>query len=234
MKKLLFSAAMAVIGFTQVSAQEFTYGPKAGLNMATLSGDDIENNDPKFGLHIGAAAEYMFNNKFAIQADLLYSMQGLKQSAYQEFTFNGVTERLDVDSTLKLDYINIPIMFKYYITRGFNIELGPQVGFLISAKAEVEAKATVSGGGQSSSESQSLNQDIKDQTKGVDFGIGFGLGYKFENGLNLGARFTGSFVNVFEDAKSSSTNMDTDDLQFNATGADAGNGVISFSVGYMF
>ncbi|MFD2552309.1 porin family protein [Bizionia sediminis] len=227
MKKLLFTAAIAVIGFTQVSAQDFSYGVKAGLNIATLSGDDIENNDPKLGLHIGATGEYMVTEKFAIQADLLYSMQGLKQSGFEEINFNGETSRLDLESDVKLNYINLPIMFKYYITKGFNVELGPQVGFLVSAKADVELKSTSSITG---TETIKIDQDIKDQTKSVDFALAFGLGYKFDSGLNLGARFAASLGNAFEDT----SNSGSGDTEFDATGSDARNGVISFSVGYMF
>ena len=60
-------------------------------------------------------------------------------------------------------------MGKYYLTKGFSLEAGPQIGFLLSAKND--------------------KTDVKDSFNTVDFGVNFGLGYKLDNGLNFGARY---------------------------------------------
>lgn len=44
-------------------------------------------------------------------------------------------------------------MAKFYVADGFSLELGPQVGFLMSAKVEGEGES----------------EDIKDFVKGIDF-----------------------------------------------------------------
>ena len=72
-------------------------------------------------------------------------------------------------NTVALSYLNIPLMGKYYVTKGFSIEAGPQIGFLLAAKNE--------------------KTDVKDSFNTFDFGVNFGLGYKLENGINFGARY---------------------------------------------
>ncbi|UPS90818.1 MULTISPECIES: porin family protein [unclassified Bizionia] len=220
MKKLLLSAAIAVIGLSQVSAQEFSFGPKAGVNFATLTGD-IEDAEFKVGLHIGGAAEYMFDEKMGLQAELLYSMQGAKNEYTETSTIGGVTERDFEKSTLKLNYINLPVMFKYYIVDGFNVEVGPQVSFLVSAKGEYEYEYSISGGGTDFSESGSEEIDIDDELKGIDFGLNFGLGYKLDNGLNFGARYNLGLMNINDEDEF------RDEYKIN-------NGVIQISAGFMF
>ncbi|MDX1277709.1 porin family protein [Oceanihabitans sediminis] len=188
MKKLLFTAAIAFLGFTSVNAQEFSFGPKAGLNLATLTGD-VEDAEMKVGIHIGGAAEIMFNDKMGLQAELLFSMQGAQNKYTETSSFGGVTETYKSDEKVKLSYINIPVMFKYYIVDGFNVEAGPQVGFLISAKAEEEYEVSYVGGGSDYNESGSEEYDVDDELLPIDFGFNLGLGYKMDSGLNFGLRY---------------------------------------------
>ena len=143
-------------------------------------------------------AEIMVSDMFAVQPELLYSSQG---SDYDESD-----EGFDVSGTVKVDYLNIPVMAKYYVVEGFSIEAGPQIGFLLSATDEYDNE----------------EDDIKEFLKGTDFGVNLGVGYKLENGLNFGARYNLGL----------SDNLDVDD--FETDGAEYKNSVIQISVGYFF
>ncbi|RZJ55928.1 MAG: PorT family protein, partial [Flavobacterium sp.] len=37
-----------------------------------------------------------------------------------------------------LSYLNVPIMAKYYVIEKLSLEAGPQIGFLLSAKNQVD------------------------------------------------------------------------------------------------
>ena len=193
MKKLLLTAVIAVISIVSINAQEF--GAKAGVNFASLNGD--EDFDGRTSFFVGGVVEFEISESFSIQPELLYSSQGAKSSFSEE--------GFDFESTIKLDYLNIPIMAKYYVTEGLSIEAGPQVGFLLSAKAEVKE------------DGESDSEDIKDELKSVDFGLNFGLGYKLDSGLNFGARYNLGLSNV------------PDEGDF-----DLKNGVFQIAVGYFF
>ncbi|WP_413998358.1 porin family protein [Flavobacterium sp. W1B] len=153
MKKILLVAVITVLGLANVNAQEIKFGIKGGLNFASISGDNTENVDLVTAFNFGVLAEIPISEKFSFQPELMYSGQG--------YSFN--------DDTIALNYLNIPLMGKYYLTKGFSLEAGPQIGFLMSAKND--------------------KTDIKDSFSTVDFGVNFGLGYKLNNGLNFGARY---------------------------------------------
>ncbi|HEX8270286.1 MAG TPA: porin family protein [Flavobacterium sp.] len=204
MKKILLSAA-AIFAFGFVSAQETRFGAKAGLNLANLGGD-IEDAEMLLGFHVGGFAEVMISDKFGVQPELLFSMQGAKSESSEDI---GGTE-FTYESKLKLAYLNIPIMAKYYATEDFNLQFGPQIGFLMSAKDEYE----VSGGGDSESESE----DVKDAFESIDFGVNFGLGYNFGENFGVEARYNLGLSNIIKDA---------DDFSVN-------NSVIQVSFGYKF
>lgn len=168
MKKLLLSAVIAVFAMSNLNAQEVKFGAKAGVNFASLGGDDSDGLDGRTSFHVGGVAEIGISEKFAVQPELVYSSQGFSVD----------------DENLKLDYINLPILAKFFVAEGFSIEVGPQIGFLISADAEGE--------------------DVKDLFKSTDFSGALGLGYKLESGLNFAARYNlglGSVVDGDGDLK---------------------------------
>lgn len=93
----------------QVSAQEFHFIPKIGLNFANMTNSD---GSMKPGLNIGVAGEVMMTNNFAIEPGIFYSMQGAKGK--------GESSGLKI----KNDYLNIPVLFKGYVYEGFNLFAG--------------------------------------------------------------------------------------------------------------
>lgn len=137
-------------------AGEVKFGPKAGLNIATLSED---NTKSLVGFHVGGFAEIMISDKFAVQPEILYSMQGAKAD--------------EGDGKINLDYIAIPVMAKYFVTEGFSVEAGPQIGFV--------TRAEMSGGG--------ATVDVKDFTNSTDFGLNVGLGYSLPMGIMFSGRY---------------------------------------------
>lgn len=168
MKKLILCAAIAAFGLSNVNAQEVKFGAKAGVNFASLSGDDADGLDGRTSFHIGGVVNIGISEKFAVQPELVYSSQGAKGS------FEGV----DVD--YNFDYINLPVLAKFTVAEGFSIEAGPQVGFLMSAKLKAEGDSL----------------DVKDDLKGIDFAGAIGLAYQMETGLNFSARYNLGLANI--------------------------------------
>lgn len=156
MKKIIFSImALGAISFAaQAQTPDLKLGAKAGVNFANLSNSE---GDMKTGFHVGVLAEIFINEKFSVQPEVLYSAQGTK---YKE---GGVEVKAN------MDYINVPIMAKYYLMDGLNIQAGPQVGFLV--KSELG------------------DIDSKDAYQSVDFGLNLGAGYELPMGVFFDARY---------------------------------------------
>ncbi|WP_203295867.1 porin family protein [Luteirhabdus pelagi] len=209
MKKLVLFAAVAVFGLTTMTAQEVRLGAKAGVNFASIGGDGTDGVDGRTSFHVGGLVEIPISEKFSVQPELLYSSQGAKSEYTEDFGF-GVTA--DVEEKLKLDYINIPILAKFYVAEGFSLQAGPQIGFLVSANAEIEYSAE--------GESDSEDADVSDFYSGLDLGVGAGAGYRLNNGVFFQARYVLGLSNI-NDFEGS------DDFKNQ-------NNVIQVSVGYSF
>ena len=161
-----------------VSAQNVQFGVKAGLNLSNeskykkINGNDLESPDFRTGLHIGGVVNWAINERFELEADLLYSMQGYKEQ------INVVGEQSLSNKNYKVTshYLTLPIAAKVNIAKGAYVECGPQLGYLLSKKDKLEGIETE-------------NSFTSDNTKKFDFGIFGGLGYKFENGVFVDARY---------------------------------------------
>ncbi len=179
MKKFLLPLlAVAAFNFGTAQEESIRFGAKAGLNLSNIVGDFDDNNDTKIGLNIGAVVEIPVTEKFAIQPELLFSTQGAK-AEFDDVELSSTGEIINIkeEAEANLNYVNIPIMAKYYIAQGFSLQAGPQIGILISAEDKD-------------------GEDFKDTTSAIDFGLNFGAGYQLASGIFFDARYNLGLSNI--------------------------------------
>ena len=167
--KKLFTLLFVLSVFSIMSYAQMMIGPKAGLNIASIGGDDADqilegqSLDSKTGFAGGLFFTYQFSNMFAIQPEAYYTMKG---ATYSE---SGA------DLTITLDYIEVPVLVKFIIPREGSaikpsIFAGPSIGFNMTAKSKVEF------------DGESQENDFKDDTKSTEFSLAFGGGVGFPVG----------------------------------------------------
>lgn len=169
-------AAVLIAG--TATAQHVNVGIKAGLNLYSIHNDNSSEYDMKAGFHAGLIGHIHLARQFALQPEVVYSAQGAKYTA------------AGVDTKLNLGYINVPVMFQYMFDNGFRLQAGPQVGFLISGKAETNNSKT----------------DIKDNLNTMDFALGAGIGYVAPSGFGVDARYNLGLSDINENSPVKSTN----------------------------
>lgn len=194
---------------TSMNAQ--TFGVKAGLNIADINyaGDYASENNKrsksKIGMQFGVFAEFEISEKLAFQPELVFSMQGQKvENSDSNYSSEG---------TGKYNYLNIPLMGKYYVNENISVQLGPQIGFLMSANTDTST--TING---ITTENSS---DVKKDIKSMDFGLNFGAGYKMDNGIAFDLRYNLSLTDIAKERSSNDNGK-------------AKNAVINFTVNYAF
>ena len=201
MKKLMIvAAAMLVMFAATASAQELSGGVKGGMNLASISNMDQEfgrDTDIKMlpGFYVGAFVEYKLNDRFGISPEFVYSMQGVKAEASGRDEWDGVDYKYE--GKMSLNYLNIPVLAKIYVAESFSIDVGPQFGFLLSAKEK--DKATYAG------QTHEADEDIKKFCNTFDMALGIGATYNIGKFMIQGRYNIGiTDVAKFEDEKPSS------------------------------
>lgn len=121
MKKILLIFSTLFLFALIPKAQQAQFGLKAGINSSGLNVEGAQDLDSKIGFHGGGLAHIHVSDHFAVQPELVFSMQGGESG----------------DTKLKLNYLNLPVLAQYMFDGGFRLQTGPQLGFLLSAKYEV-------------------------------------------------------------------------------------------------
>ena len=182
MKKVLMLIATAIV-CVSASAQ-VQFGGKVGFDMTNFWGSDVEHA-MKPGYQVGLMMEYKFSPRFAVAPEVVFAAQGGKSKALAFDVHHHDIDLTTTDIKYNTNYINVPLMLKFYATPNFSIDLGPQVGFNVYSK--ISAKGVDKA------------IDFKDATNGVDFGVGMGGTYNLTENAFVQARYTLGLTKVFKD-----------------------------------
>ncbi|EGV42049.1 porin family protein [Bizionia argentinensis JUB59] len=104
-----------VIMATFSYAQNTMYGVRAGINISNLDfePDATFSNQHRNGFALGFFGEYSLSSSIFLAPELQFSAEGAK------------------DKTLRVDYIQAPILVKFKIDDRLSIGAGPLIGFKV-------------------------------------------------------------------------------------------------------
>ncbi|MFI3306442.1 MAG: porin family protein [Rikenellaceae bacterium] len=215
MKKIILSvAAICMMAVSTVSAQDFTYGVKVGLNLANLSGyetGDDEKNKSRLGFAVGVTGEYSLSDKMSVSAELLYSAQGDKITYEDSGDIDGYSYSEEGKEKYNLSYLNIPILYGYKVMDKLTVKAGIQLGFLLSAKNVEKYECTFDG----ETEKYDEEYDIKSGCNSIDFAIPVGVAYDLTEKIAVDLRYNIGMSSIYD-------------------GYTSKNNVLQLSVGYKF
>jgi hypothetical protein len=106
------------------------YGIKADFNLSNVVGTGMKSTFVAGG-QIGGFVVANMNKKWELQGEVLISLDQSKRG-YDFGTYFNATANAFSNETIKLTYLNVPILFRYKVAPQFSIVAGPQVSFLIN------------------------------------------------------------------------------------------------------
>lgn len=128
------------------------WGVKAGINVSTMYGDDVNDVEALAGFNGGIYFNYRFTRNWSLQPEVLFSMKGVE-------TNNSISGQAG-KTEYELGYLSIPVLAKYHFATGSNIDpslyFGPQLGFGLYGDAN--------------------DREIDDSLADAEFGLAFGGG----------------------------------------------------------
>ncbi len=195
--KFITAGALMLGAVTVSNAQEdasnkdsmaVSWGVKGGVNFATLNGGDIDSPDSRTSFHAGVLAEFPLADIFSLQAEVFYSGQGAEFNV-PYLTGNILNPVGSRKVELQLDYINVPVLAKFYVMKGLSLEAGPQFSFLLND--EWDTDPTGNNGDEPS--------PIRQTAKTFEFGVVGGLTFQTEMGLFATARYNQGITDIADD-----------------------------------
>lgn len=206
MRKIISILVLTLFCVTSFAQIQLSVGVKGGLNSTKF---DVMHQYPdkdkvftsKVGYHAGVFAQLKIS-KFAVQPEVVFSQQGSKF----EYNDNGNDWESD------LTYINIPVMVKYYIVKGINIQVGPQIGLLQKAEENFFDYDGDGAGGRDKF------TDVKKDYANSDFSLAIGAGWDLPFGLTADVRYVHGLKDIY--------------IYGGSDGKETGNRIFQISVGY--
>jgi hypothetical protein len=167
MKSLFFLLVATV--FATVSFSQVQFGLKGGINLATVRGLNEGNSKARVGYHLGALAE-IGNADLFIRPEFLYSSKGFGYSATESSS----------EGTLRLNYLNLPVLFGFRPAHNTVLLAGPELGFLQKAV----------------SISKGIRSDMTGFYRHFDVGFDLGAAYEFTRSVGIEARYNYGFKDL--------------------------------------
>ena len=150
----------------------FTLQPKVGIGLSEITDDDAKF---KFGLGAGVEAQYQIKNWLGVSAGAMYQQMGSKVK-----DIGGVDMS---DFKVNLEYINVPVMARFYVAKGLSLNVGLQAGFLTNAKVKYG----------------SSEADVKDAVEKFDLSAPVSIAYELPMGLTFEAVCNYGITDVAKD-----------------------------------
>ena len=195
MKKTMIAlVCMLMATGTALAQKAFTYGPKVGVDYTHWWGKNI-NDESALSYQAGVFMEYRMNNRFAIAPEVVFAAHNRPKMEWQDWWMNEYPAR-DVITTYHTNYINIPVMFKYYATSSLSIDLGPQFGFKVYDKYTDKWEED----GKKMKATQNMYH------RNFDFGLGLGATYNFNERVFVQLRYTLGLIPLYKDGNARNGN----------------------------
>ncbi len=143
----------------EIAAQQHPYGIKVGGNVANLAGDGTDDLSSLINFQAGFYMEIELTKDVKVQPELLFTVYGFELSEGD-------------NPNVRLNYVVLPVIVKYFVSNAFSFDAGPQVGLLVTAK---------NGTGS--------NADVKSDFFDRDFGVNLGASYAISSKIAASLRY---------------------------------------------
>lgn len=162
MKSFLLSALSFFLFTSLVRAQDKTYGYglgiKVGTNINKISGLSFKDQFT-YGYSAGAFADIKLNKNWSLQPEVLFNQVTADTSSQFRDLYDLSGDKI---SKIKLNYLSIPVLLNYHVSKGIALQAGPQFGILMN-------------------QNKNLLDNGKDAFKTDDFSLLGGIQIKFSS-----------------------------------------------------
>lgn len=167
---LFFLLSLSFSSFSQLLVKA-----RAGLNISRLQREEAsfrgteDNQVAKFGPTAGVAVEYLLKKGFSLQAELNYSLKGMKDEG-EVVRLNGTYYGYGYN----FHYAELPLLLRYAVTEKFRVGFGPSLSYLVKVHEILEGTD---------------NTDPSRTYHKLDIGLNADLSYLFLKRFEVGARY---------------------------------------------
>lgn len=181
-------------------AQPVTFGVRAGMNVATVGGDE-DDAKSKIGFFGGLGVDFNIVNSLSINSGLFFTQKGCKTDDI-DMDIEGYP--MDANARFTMNFIELPVYLSYRLPLNLESSLqvffGPYFDYGVYGKATADVKFKGELHGEKLSQSMDLFDDDYD-FKRFHVGLGLGAAYTWSR-FSVGLSYQWGMTEVVADAES--------------------------------
>jgi Outer membrane protein beta-barrel domain len=197
MNKRHFLTAFLFISITATLLGQLSVGFISGASLSKYKMGFIDDESdayfttsPAVGFHAGVTMNIPFSESFGLHPSIMFSQKGNKLSYVKA---NSTNESQNYQSNHTINYVEVPLLFKYNIggeSMGLSLMAGPNLGFAIGGKlserGNLEFYSTDNGslflGKINENKDVKIGNKVNSNYRNFDAGFAMGLGGYFNIG----------------------------------------------------
>lgn len=159
-----------------LSAQQryFKLGLKEGATTSQVSGDTYSGFD-KFGYVGGGYVKAKIGEKWDFAFEIIFIQKGSRHRAdFAAGDFNNYF--------LQLNYVEVPLIFSFYVIKDLGLEFGPSIGFLAKPKELINLAG--------------IEYDGVNQFNAQEVSFNIGVSHRFYSRFGIHLRYTNSLLSI--------------------------------------
>lgn len=138
-KNIFFALAFAISAICnaqKTTSESMSFGVKGGYSLSNMKFYNSQLNSKSY-FYAGILAEQPLSSKFGLQAEVLYTQLGGKDSyPWFEQVGNEIVEGGTMNFEYQFNQIQVPVSVKYYFIPDLSVSAGMNLGFNISSKVK--------------------------------------------------------------------------------------------------
>jgi len=120
----------SVLLLSQSMIAQFHIGAKVGANISKVEGKSFKQ-EFRYGYHVGGFAEIGLGKNFTLQPEVLYNQYSTTLDSNYKNIYQNVFNPSH-QTSVKLNYLSIPILLNYKLLGPIYLQAGPQFGILLN------------------------------------------------------------------------------------------------------
>ncbi len=201
---ILFSTMLLFTAPALTHAQSWSV--KAGANLSTWTGDDVESSDARLGHQLGIHYRIRATDVFNLVPGIQFTQRGVQDHAKETFDWYENTEvSYEYQMRVRVNYLDFPLTFEYHVDPSLYLLVRPTLSVLLKNKYSAIQRECIENDCTGSKE-----EDEYDSFRSTDFGLGVGIGYLITDhiGLSVGYQWGLMSLDIEEDLEAFNRTLD--------------------------
>lgn len=179
---------------------------KAGANLSSWSGDDVESADVRMGYQLGLHYRARASEKLSIVPGIQFTQRGVQDSDKETYDwYEGTEISYEYQMKVRANYLDFPLALEYQVDPSLYLIARPMLSALLKNNYTEIYRECLDG-----ECTGAKDEDEIDSYRGADFSLGVGIGYLISKHIGFSVGYQWGLMTLDEEKDAEAFNRTVD------------------------